>query len=109
MTLQRKLQMVKTLLSVPADDVTLDGELYVYLDMAGMEILNWMYINKPSKRSEVTEVPQRYEDIQIQAVVNGFSHKGAEGEKVHNENGINRQFVYDDMVAYVRHHVYQII
>lgn len=109
MTLQRKLQMVKTSLSIQADDVTLDGELYVYLDMAAMEILNWLYINKPSKRSEVKNVPERYEIVQIQAVVNGYSHKGAEGEIVHNENGINRQFVYDDMVSYIRHRVFQLI
>ena len=109
MDLQSKLKMVKTLLEIPADDVTLDGELYVYLDMSGMEILNWLYINKPALRKDVTEVPQRYEIVQVSAVVNGYSHRGAEGEIVHNENGINRQFVYDDMVSYIRHHVFQII
>lgn len=109
MTLQEKLRMVKTSLGIELTDISIDGELYTYLDLAGMEILNWMYINHPSDRSSVTDVPARYEVVQIQGVVNGYSHRGAEGEKVHNENGINRQFVYGDMVDYIRSNVFQII
>ena len=67
------------------------------------------YPYKPDKRNTVREVPLRYEMTQIHAVVNGYSHKGAEGEKVHNENGINRTFVYDDMIAYIRGHVFQLV
>lgn len=109
MDLQAKIRMIKTSLGIAEDDVTLDGELYTYLDMAGMEILNWMYINHPSDRESVTEVPTRYEVVQVNAVVNGYSHRGAEGEKVHNENGINRQFVHSDMVDYIRSNVFQLI
>lgn len=104
-----KLAVVKTSLGIPQDDTTLDTEISVYLDMAKNEILNWMYINKPDKRTKATEVPTRYEMVQINAVVNAYNHKGAEGETVHNENGINRTFKYDDMVAYVRTHVFQVI
>lgn len=109
MDLQAKIRMIKTSLGIAEDDVTLDGELYTYLDMAGMEILNWMYINHPSDRESVTEVPTRYEVVQVNAVVNGYSHRGAEGEIVHNENGINRQFVHSDMVDYIRSNVFQLI
>lgn len=109
MTLVEKLTKVKTSLGIDLSDVSLDSELYTYLDMAGLEILNWMYINHPSQRGTVTDVPTRYEIVQIQGVVNGYSHRGAEGETVHNENGINRQFVYSDMVDYIRSNVFQII
>lgn len=104
-----KLTVIKTMLNIPESDITLDNEISVYLEMAASEILNWMYINKPEKRSTVREVPTRYEIVQINAVVNAYGHKGAEGEKVHNENGINRTFKYDDMVAYIRTHVFQVI
>ena len=104
-----KIMVVKTSLRIPQEDTTLDNEISVYLEMAAHLILDWMYINKPDKRSEVTEVPTRYEMVQINAVVNAYNHQGAEGETVHNENGINRTFKYDDMVAYVRTHVFQVI
>ena len=109
MTAQEKLLVVKTMLDISSSDTSLDAELSVYLAMASSEILNWMYINKPDKRAEVTEVPLRYEMVQINAVVCGYNHKGAEGEKVHNENGINRTFVHEDMIAYIRSNVYQLI
>ena len=109
MTSAEKLAQIKVMLGIAAEDTTIDDDLSVYLDMAGAEILNWMYINKPEKRAVVTEVPLRYEIVQVNAVVSGYSHKGAYGETVHNENGINRTFKYDDMVAYIRTHVFQVI
>jgi len=108
MTLQSKLAVIKTMLD-PASDTSLDGDISVYLEISKEEILNWLYINHPEKRKGVTDVPTRYEMVQVHAVVNGYSHKGAEGEKVHNENGINRTFKYDDMIAYIRNHVFQLI
>lgn len=104
-----KVRVIKTLLEIPQEDTTLDNEISVYLDVAANEILNWMYINKPGRRKEVREVPQRYEMVQLQAVTSGYNHKAAEGETVHNENGINRTFKYDDMIAYIRTHVFQIV
>lgn len=104
-----KLSLVKTILGISASDTSYDDDLTAYLDMAGEEILNWMYINHPEDRTSETEVPIRYSMVQIHAVVNGYSHKGAEGENVHNENGINRTFKYDDMIAYIRSHVFQLV
>ena len=111
MTTAEKLTLVKTILGISASDTSLDEELTAYLNMAGEEILNWMYINHPDQRPEGAEaiVPVRYSMVQIHAVVNGYSHKGAEGETVHNENGISRTFVYDDMISYIRSNVFQII
>lgn len=109
MTTSEKLTLVKTLLGISASDSSLNDELTAYLNMAGEEILNWMYINHPSTRPNDAVVPTRYEMVQCEAVVNGFSHKGAEGETIHNENGINRTFVYADMIAYIRNNVFQLI
>ena len=109
MTFEKKLQTIKTTLGINLDDVTIDNELSAYLDMAANEILNWMYINHPSQRGADEEVPARYENTQVMAVVHGYSHKGAEGETVHNENGINRTFVYADMLDYIRSNVFQIL
>ena len=108
MTTQEKLAAVKVFLDIPSSDTSLDAELSAYLDMAGQEVLNWMYINKGGAPRN-TAVPTKYENTQIMGVVNGYNHKGAEGEKIHNENGINRTFVYGDMIAYIRSHVYQLI
>lgn len=104
-----KLRMVKTRLEIDEEDVTLDNEIYDYLAMAKELILDKMYGFKPEKRAEVTEVPQRYEMVQIGAVVKGYLQKGAEGETVHNENGINRTFKEPDMETYIYNHVYQVI
>ena len=111
MTTSEKLTLVKTILGISASDTSLDDELTAYLNRAGEEILNWMDINHPSERPEGTAavVPIRYSMVQVHAVVNGYSHKGAEGETVHNENGINRTFKYDDMIDYIRSNVFQII
>lgn len=109
MDIQTKLNMVKSKLHILLTDTSLDAELLINLDIAGTEILNWVYTNKPDKRSTVTEVPLKYEITQVMAVVNGYSHEGAEGETVHNENGINRTFKYDDMIAYIRANTFQLI
>ena len=104
-----KLRMVKTRLEIEEDDVTLDNEIYVYLEMAQNMILDKMYGFKPEKRETVVEVPKRYEMTQIEAVVMGYLHKGADGELVHNENGINRTFKEPDMQTYINNNVYQVI
>lgn len=106
---QGKLSLVKTSLGISASDDSYDTDILTYLDMAKEEILNWMYQNHPEMLETVTEVPRKYSMTQIQAVVNGYSHRGAEGEKIHNENGINRTFQHGDMIAYIRENVFQLI
>lgn len=106
MTDNEKLIRLKLILGISETDS--DALLGEYLAMAKDEILNWLYINS-SIPEDVTEVPTRYEQVQIQAVIDGFSISGAEGQSTHSENGISRTFVYEDMVAYIHAHVYPYI
>ena len=98
---QGKLSLVKTSLGISASDDSYDLDILAYLDMAGETILNWMYTHYPEGHPADMEVPRRYSMVQINAVVAGYSHRGAEGETVHNENGINRTFKDEDMDAYI--------
>lgn len=106
MTDNEKLIRLKLILDISETDS--DALLGEYLAMAKDEILNWLYINS-SIPEDVAEVPTRYEQVQIQAVIDGFSISGAEGQSTHSENGISRTFVYEDMVAYIHAHVYPYI
>ena len=87
MTDAEKLELVKAQLNI--SDTSLDTTLNAYLTMAAQEILTWYYTNRGSVPANAN-VPYKYEITQIQAVIEGFTHSGAEGEKTHNENGINR-------------------
>lgn len=101
MTNSEKLAMVKSLLRI--SDTSMDELLTTYLNVAKSEILGWRYSydwdNAPS------EVPAEYEMTQVQAVVNGFTQSGNEGQSVSIENGIHRHFSYADMVRYIRANV----
>lgn len=100
MTLQDKIQMVATLLD---EESVLPGDvIQTYLTMAEREILAWRYGDGAPSNGEV---PPAYEMTQVQAVLNGFSQAGAEGQTYHGENGINRTFGYVDMVNYIRRNV----
>lgn len=104
MTPEEKLEMVKTILWIDSDDTEDDMLLSTYLDMAEHEILGWRYSNaNPENVPE--SVPPEYDMTQIQAVVNGFTQAGVEGQVLSIENGIHRHFQYADMVEYVRAHV----
>ena len=96
--------MVKTILRIDSNDTEDDMLLSTYLDMAEHEILGWRYSNaNPENVPE--SVPPEYDMTQIQAVVNGFTQAGVEGQVLSIENGIHRHFQYADMVEYVRAHV----
>lgn len=99
MTDQEKLTMLKTFLNL--NDNTEDVKLGVYLSASAKEIIAWHYGNNTT----ITTVPKEYEMTQIQSVVAGYNLIGAENEKVHNENGINRTFRYSDMIQYIRNEV----
>ena len=102
MSEQEKLTMVKTILDITYDDVTSDALISAYLTLAEQEIFSWRY---SYSSQTVTEIPSEYEVTEIMAVVAGFSQGGAENQTQHSENGIQRQFKYADMVAYIRAHV----
>lgn len=101
LTSNEKLNRAKTLLG---DEAPSDDLLAVYLDMAGEEIVNWLYIRKGSA-PDGASVPAMYEQVQIMSVIAAVNIMGAEGESLHIENGTHRQFKYDDMIAYIRAHV----
>ena len=103
MTEEAKLNRLKILLGPPEED---DDLLSEYLDMAKDEILNWLYIRQGSVPEDVTAVPVRYEQAQILAVIAAFNIRGAENQTLHIENGMHRQFVYDDLLAYIHAHVF---
>lgn len=65
-----------------------DDVLQVYLDLAGSVIINRAF---PFK-TDVTEVPAKYEMTQIEVACYLLDKIGAEGETVHKENGINRTY-----------------
>ena len=103
MTDEQKLRRLKTLLETTEVE---DDLLSEYLEIAKDEILNWLYIRLGAVPEEATEVPAVYEQVQIMAVVAAFNIRGAEGQTLHIENGMHRQFVYDDLVKYIRTHVF---
>lgn len=65
------------------NDVVLDG----LLSRAASLILNRMY---PFGYDDTKTIPLRYEEIQIQLAVELYTHRGAEGQTSHSENGISR-------------------
>ena len=99
MTDAEKLTAVKSILHITSSDE--DALLNTYLSLASAEILSALYAVHGSVPSGA-EMPSIYDTTQIMAVVEGYSQSGAEGETVHNENGINRTFRNADMTEYIR-------
>ena len=104
MTDAEKLAKVQLLLNdggeVPASEV-----LEEYIRLAGQEILYWRYHLVGDVPDDVSTVPTKYDNVQIYAVIAGYTHAGAEGQSSHAENGINRVFIYADMSDYIHDHV----
>lgn len=106
MTAAAKLAMVKTLLRIDSADTSEDALITSYLDMAAQEILSWRYSNA---HSVPKDVPAAYEMAQVQAVINGYTQSGIEGQVRSSENGIVREFQYSDMISYIRAHVIPVV
>lgn len=104
MTPEAKLAMVKAILRIDDADTSEDSLLSTYLDMAAQEIIGWRYSYANPENAPDT-VPSEYEMTQVQAVVNGYTQSGVEGQVLSIENGIHRHFQYSDMVEYIRSHV----
>lgn len=100
MTLNDKLAMVKAIMGGDAPD---DATITSYLEIAKNEILQWRYSYNPDNMPD--DVEPAYEITQVQAVVNGFTQRGSEGEITSIENGVHRHFAYSDMVRYIRGNV----
>ena len=104
MTDAEKLTTIKTLLS-DGGEMPSDEKLNTYIALSKAEILAWKYHLVGGVPESITDVTPTDEVAQIYAVVAGYTHAGAEGEKQHNENSVNRVFMYSDMVDYIRNNV----
>lgn len=106
MTSEEKLTMVKTLLRIT--DTSEDDLISTYLTMAAREIISWRY-SYTSAEEMPEDVPDEYEMTQVQAVINGYTQSGVEGQVLSIENGIHRHFNYTDMIEYIRAHVVPVV
>lgn len=89
MTDAEKLTMVKTMVDDGADDETLS----TYLLIAGQKILNRAF----PYESSVTEVPEQYHVLQCEIGALLYNKRGAEGQTIHNENGVYRSYSGGDV------------
>ena len=105
MTDAQKLITVQTLIEDGSGYMPSGETLNTYISVAGNEILAWMYHLVGGVPDSVTEVPSKYEGIQIYAVVVGWTHAGAEGQGLSIENGVHRDFRYSDMLDYIHNNV----
>ena len=105
MTDAQKLITVKTLLEDGSGYMPSDVTIAAYIAIAKGEILAWMYHLAGGVPEDVTDVPAKYEGIQVYAVVVGWTHAGAEGQTVSIENGVHRHFSYTDMLDYIHNTV----
>lgn len=86
-----KLEQLKSLLDISGTDE--DALLLTLLSISAQKILDRVY----PYDSTVTEVPNRYAMKQVEIAVYLYNKRGAEGQTVHNENGINRTFESADI------------
>lgn len=63
-----------------------------FLTMAGQAILNRAYPFVSEEEMSGLTVPVRYQNLQCEIAAFLLLKRGAEGETVHNENGINRSY-----------------
>ena len=65
-----------------------DEVLSTYLKLAGRKIINRAY----PYDSDVTAVPAKYDTLQCEIAAYMLNKRGAEGQTMHTENGITRQY-----------------
>lgn len=87
MTTEEKVIRVRTLIGA---DESADALISVYLDEAKNAILNRRYpFGIPYG---VTDVPEMYDSLQCRLAERYYLRRGAEGETIHNEDGVNRTY-----------------
>lgn len=90
MTDSEKIAMVKAMCGETDDDI-----ISAYLALAGNKICRIAYPFDDT----VTEVPEKYAYVQIDAAVYLLNKRGAEGQSGHTENGISRSYENADLPA----------
>lgn len=63
-----------------------------FLAVAKSEIINHIYPFKPDAEKAEMSVPSMYDTKQCEIATYLLNKRGAEGQTVHNENGINRTY-----------------
>ena len=89
MTLKEMLTALKAV--VGGSDT--DEVLSTYLTLAGGKIIAKAF----PYDTKVTEVPSQYHYLQIEIAAYMLNKRGAEGQLVHTENGITRQYESADV------------
>ena len=87
MTQQEAINIVQTLLE--NDTAATDALVGIYLDDAEAAILRRLY---PFGDISEQTIPAIYEMLWCKLAVRYFLRRGAEGEYIHDENGINRHY-----------------
>lgn len=91
MTTEEKLVALRAMVGgSDADEV-----LSTYLLIAGNKIITRAY----PYSDDVTEVPTKYETLQLEIAAYLLNKRGAEGQTSHTENGITRQYENADVPA----------
>ena len=88
MTDANKIAMVKTLCE--DDPAATDEVVMVYLQLACSKMLERLYPFDTDK--DESDIPSRYDTTQCELAARLFLRRGSEGEKNHEENGINRTY-----------------
>lgn len=84
-----------TALRAVIGDSDTDEVLSAYLTLAGSKILAKAYPYDDT----VTEVPAKYEYLQVEIAAYMLNKRGAEGQTSHSENGISRTYENADIPA----------
>ena len=84
MTGSEKLMAMQTGIAPDTEEESILRELLLQAESL---ILNRLF---PFGYAAGTAMPSRYDRIQIQLAIELFTHRGAEGQTGHNENGISR-------------------
>ena len=91
MTNAQKIARVKSLLG---DDSVSDADIVVLLDQASDAIIEVLY--PFDDVGENASLPPKYSSLQCDLAARYCARMGANGETVHNENGINRTWASPD-------------
>lgn len=87
MTIEEMTELVKAMSGESSDSV-----VSAYLKMAGQAIINKAFPFATIEELPKLPVPTRYQNLQCEIAVYLLNKRGAEGQTVHNENGINRSY-----------------
>ena len=76
-----------------------------YLDFAKSKILDRLFPLKDYD-PETTEIPEKYDNLQIEIAIYLLNKRGAEGETSHSENGTSRIYESADVPDSMLRNVY---